>query len=129
MSIPQFGYFGLVVRYTARVGAKHSQRDYDVLADEMFALRRSGQTGAAVKLFNERSDPLVLRLLAARQDLQSDSDIQAWEFQADRDYSIRTGQLILVVAFVFVIGAFVSGWLVTRLLASPLSALHYFEYE
>ncbi|HEY4580380.1 MAG TPA: hypothetical protein VIG89_05035 [Candidatus Acidoferrales bacterium] len=60
--------------------------DYDVLADEMFALRRSGQSGAAVKLFNERSDP-------------------------------------------FVIGAFVSGWLVTRLPASPLSALHYFEYE
>jgi len=101
--------------------------DYDVLADEMFALRRSGQSGAAVKLFNERSDPLVLRLLAARQDLQS--DIQAWELQADRDYSIRTGQLILVVAFVFVIGALASGWLVTRLLASPLSALHYFEYE
>jgi hypothetical protein len=57
-----------------------------MLADEMFALRRPGQTGAAVKLFDERSDP-------------------------------------------FVIGALASGWLVTRLLASPLSALHYVEYE
>jgi CHASE3 domain sensor protein len=98
---------------------------YDTLAEEMITLRRSGQTEAAIKLFNERSDPLVLRLLAARQDLQS--GVQAWELQADRDYSIRTRQIILVVACVFLVGALASGWLVTRRLASPLAALNYFE--
>jgi signal transduction histidine kinase len=102
------------------------QREYDALADEIIPLLGSGQTEAAVSLFDERSDTVVLRLLAAKRNLRE--DINAWEDQAERDYFVRTSQVVLITAFIFLLGAIVSGLFVMRLLASPISALNYFEH-
>jgi signal transduction histidine kinase len=67
----------------------------------------------------------VLNLLAASRDLQT--DIQALAFAADRSYSTRTEQIILLAVGMFVSGALLASWLVTRLFAPPLSALDNFE--
>jgi hypothetical protein len=56
------------------------------------------------------------------------SDINDWEDQAEQDYFVRTSQIVLVTAFVFLLGALLSAWLVTRLVASPISVLNYFEH-
>ena len=102
------------------------QREYDALADEIIPLLGSGQTEAAISLFDEQSDTVVLRLLAAKRNLRE--DINAWEDQAERVYFVRTSQVVLVTAFIFLLGALLSGLFVTRLLASPISALNYFEH-
>ena len=99
--------------------------EYAALAEEMIALRRSGETEAATKLFDERSEPIVLKLLAASRDLQS--DIRALVFAANRSYSTRTERIILLAVFMFLYGALLSSWIVTRLFAPPLSALDYLE--
>jgi signal transduction histidine kinase len=101
------------------------QREYDALADEIIPLLDTHQNAAAISLFDERSDAVVLRLLATKRHLRA--DINAWEDQAEREYFLRTTQIILVTAFVFLLGALLSGLLVTRLLASPIAALHHIE--
>lgn len=102
------------------------QDEYDALADEIIPLLGSGQTEAAISLFDEQSDSVVLRLLATKRNLRA--DINAWEDQAERVYFLRTSQIVLVTAFVFLLGSLASGLFVTRRLAHPISALNYFEH-
>lgn len=102
------------------------QNEYDALADEIIPLLDAGQTEAANSLFDEQSDTVVLRLLAAKRNLRA--DINDWEDQAEREYFVRTSQVILVTAFVFLLGALASGWFVARLMASHISALNFLEH-
>ena len=121
---------GLVRLPETTIATSHELRDlqqeYDALADEIIPLLGSGQTEAAISLFDEQSDTVVLRLLAAKWNLRA--DINDWEDQAERDYFVRTSQVVLVTAFIFLLGALLSGLFVTRLLASPISALNYLEH-
>ena len=105
------------------VSEVHTQ--YDALVDELIELHRAGQAEAAVKLFDARSDPLVLKLLAGRRSLRA--DIQARVIEVNREFSTRSGQIILFVAVVFLMSVVGSIWLSTRLLAPPLQELAYFE--
>jgi len=101
------------------------QNEYDALADEIIPLLSSGNTEAAISLFDERSDSVVLRLLATKRNLRA--EINAWEDRAEGEYFLRTSQIVLVTASVFLFGVFISGLFMMRLLAPLISALNYFE--
>lgn len=99
--------------------------EYAQLADELVALRGTGEREAAVALFDQRSDPLVLRLLATRQRLRT--QMQAVSLAASQAYSRRTAQIIGLIAASLVVGLVGGlGW-VQRQVARPLTALHYLE--
>ncbi len=73
-----------------------------------------------------RASGVTVILLAARRALRD--DITASITDASRAYSTRTGRIILGVVLAFVVGAILSGWLLSRLLTFPLYALDYFEH-
>ena len=100
-------------------------QEYEVLADEMVALRGSGENQAAVALFDQGSDPIVLRLLAARRTLRADLD-QAL-IAASQQYSRRTELIIGLVTGLLGLCLVGGAWAAQRHVSAPLAALDYFE--
>ncbi len=102
-----------------------TQDDYHRLSEDILSRYRAGQEQAAIALFEQRSEPIILKLQAAQRTLAADLRMLATQIR--RDFSAHIGFIIAIVA-AFGLAALISAsWLLTRLLTPALPDLDYFE--
>ena len=107
----------------ARLQSLHAS--YDQVAEHMIALRQAGQTTEALDLFDVQSNPLVLSVQDASNELQN--QLQGELLQANRTYSNHTGWIIFTIALTFLAGTSITGLLLLRNFLSPLREFENFE--
>jgi signal transduction histidine kinase len=117
---------GLPPAAAAALQELNSQHEiFEAIADEAIGLKRAGRDAQAELLFNRGTDPVMLRIMEQRRELQTSlQDVLAAASQA---HSRRSAFIIVIVALSFGLVVPVASLLIARLLMPTVAALNYVE--